>query len=210
MLPANAWTRRAMLIAMFADDRAYLRPIVIIAIQTGLRKGELLSLKRTQVDLVRELIHVTNTKSGRDKFVPMNVVVRSELRKAAEASSADSEYLFANPTSGKPYVDIKKGFRSACDDAKIGDLRFHDLRHTFGTRLADSGASTRTIMDLISTVKWRQAPGTLTRPTTVRGGQWKRSLGTRRRLRQNCDKNEKSRNRSGSQVLDCIGSGGRT
>ncbi|HYV06532.1 MAG TPA: site-specific integrase [Blastocatellia bacterium] len=116
---------------------------------SGLRKGELLSLKRTQVDFVRELIHVTNTKSGRDRFVPMNVVVRSELRKAAEASSADSEYLFANPTSGKPYVDIKKGFRSACDDAKIRDLRFHDLRHTFGTRLAESGARTRTIMDLM-------------------------------------------------------------
>jgi len=47
------------------------------------------------------------------------------------------------------YVDIKKGFRSTCDDAKIRDLRFHDLRHTFGTRLADSGASTRTIMDLM-------------------------------------------------------------
>lgn len=73
--------------SFLTDDRAYLRPIVIIAIQTGLRKGELLSLKRTQVDFVRELIHVTNTKSGRDKFVPMNVVVRSELRKAAEASS---------------------------------------------------------------------------------------------------------------------------
>lgn len=139
----------ARLMSFLTDDRAYLRPIVIIAIQTGLRKGELLSLKRTQVDFVRELIHVTNTKSGRDRFVPMNVVVRSELRKAAEASSADSEYLFANPTSGKPYVDIKKGFRSACDDAKIRDLRFHDLRHTFGTRLADSGASTRTIMDLM-------------------------------------------------------------
>jgi integrase len=92
----------ARLMSFLTDDRAYLRLIVIIAIQTGLRKGELFSLKRTQVDFVRELIHVTNTKSGRDRFVPMNVVVRSELRKAAEASSADSEYLFANPTSGKP------------------------------------------------------------------------------------------------------------
>ena len=59
--------------------------------------------------------HVTNTKSGRDRFVPMNAVLRSELRKTAEASSVDSEYQFANPTSGKRHVDIKKGFRSACN-----------------------------------------------------------------------------------------------
>jgi integrase len=55
----------------------------------------------------------------------------------------------ANRLAVYGWLDIKKGFRSACDDANIRDLRFHDLRHTFRTRLADSGASTRTIMDLM-------------------------------------------------------------
>jgi integrase len=159
------------------------------------------------VDFVRELIHVTNTKSGRDKFVPMNVMVRSELRKAAESSSADSEYLFANPTSGKPYVDIKKGFRSACDDAKIRDLRFHDLRHTFGTRLADSGASPRTIRDLMGHSQMATSP----RYTHATDHGRRRAVEALATYGQTIvTKNEKSGNRSSSQVLDCIGSGGRT
>jgi len=113
----------------------------------------------------------------------------------------------ANRLAVYGWLGIKKGFRSACDDAKIRDLRFHDLRHTFGIRLADSGASTRTIMDLIGHSQMATSP----RYTHATDHGRRRAVEALASYAQTIvTKNEKSRNRSGSQVLDYIGSGGRT
>jgi len=61
----------------------------------------------------------------------------------------DTEFVFINPKTDKPYIDIKKAFAWACSKAKIDDLRWHDLRHTFGTRLAEAGFSEVTIAELM-------------------------------------------------------------
>src|ERR1044072_3940934 len=60
-----------------------------------------------------------------------------------------SEYLFVNPDTDRPYRDLKKGFAEACRLAGVTDLRWHDLRHTFGTRLAEAGCSEATIAELM-------------------------------------------------------------
>ena len=65
------------------------------------------------------------------------------------AQNRESEYLFVNPDTGGPYLDLKKGFAEACRRAGIRDLRWHDLRHTFGTRLAEAGHSEATIAELM-------------------------------------------------------------
>jgi integrase len=126
------------LMAALTGRRAHLKPLVVLAIHTGMRKGELLSLKWSNVDFQRGAIHVTHTKNGRDRDVPMNSQARKVLLELQ--SKSEGEYVFENGKTGTSLTTIKTGFRSACEDAEIYDFRFHDLRHTTGTRMADAGA----------------------------------------------------------------------
>ncbi len=64
-------------------------------------------------------------------------------------SKSDVEFVFVNPKTYKPYGDIKKSFAKARSKAKILDLHWHDLRHTFGTRLGEAGCSEATIAELM-------------------------------------------------------------
>ena len=66
------------LMAQLTDRRAHLKPLVTLALGTGMRRGELLALQWTHVDFVCGIILVTRTKSGRDRTVPMNSVVRKD------------------------------------------------------------------------------------------------------------------------------------
>ncbi|MGH9761858.1 MAG: tyrosine-type recombinase/integrase, partial [Blastocatellia bacterium] len=50
-----------------------------------------------------------------------------------------SSYVFPNPSTGQPWRDVKRAFAAACKEAEIEGLRFHDLRHSAGTRMADAG-----------------------------------------------------------------------
>ncbi|HEV8189563.1 MAG TPA: tyrosine-type recombinase/integrase, partial [Pyrinomonadaceae bacterium] len=58
-------------------------------------------------------------------------------------------YVFINPDTAKPYTDVKHAFRTACQLMEIENLHWHDLRHTFGTGLAEAGCSEATIADLM-------------------------------------------------------------
>ena len=68
-----------------------------------------------------------------------------ELRRAAHGS----DVVFANPKTGRPYKELRRPFATACRDAGIKGLRWHDLRHTFGTRRAEAGHSEATIAELM-------------------------------------------------------------
>jgi integrase len=111
---------------------AHLRPIIIVVIDTGLRRRELLSLEKEQVDL--DVINVKRTKSGKGRTVPMTPRVHETLKILCE--DGDSKYVFPNAETGKAITDVKHSFTSAVSDAGIEGFTFHDLRHTLGTRLA--------------------------------------------------------------------------
>jgi integrase len=135
-----------LLFALLTGPRAHLRDLVSVAIGTGMRRGDQLTLRWEKVDFQRNIIYVPNSKTGNDYSVPMNEDVRSILLRCR---SERSEYVFANPKTGKPYTDPKKAFGTACRLAGIRDLHWHDLRHTFGTRLAEAGFSEATIAELM-------------------------------------------------------------
>src|SRR5690349_9056702 len=78
----------------------------------------------------------------------MEPIVRTALLTLRE-TSGDAEYVFVNPDTGTRYTDVKKSFSAACRKAGITDFRFHDLRHTFGTRLADAGVDVVKIKELM-------------------------------------------------------------
>lgn len=128
------------LMSVLAESNTGLQPIVVMAINTGMRIGELLGLRAEDVDFHRDVIYVRETKTDEDREVPMNNTVRDLLRSFLDKSDQrEGGYLFTNPKTGTRYKDIKTAWHTACRRAGIENLRIHDLRHTFGTRAADAG-----------------------------------------------------------------------
>jgi integrase len=123
----------------------HLAPIIITALNTGMRKGEILNLKWSNVDFKSGHILVEETKNGEIRRVPMNQKLTATLASAKKVSK--SEYVFSD--RGKPYGDVKTGWSSALKKAKIEGFRFHDLHHTFGSRLGMARVDIRAIQELM-------------------------------------------------------------
>jgi integrase len=127
----------------------YLRDIVEFDINTGLRKGELFSLKWNDIDLHNKLLTVKNTKNYEDRVVPLNDIALNVLCRIPR--QLRSEYVFTTPSTeqGSQITDIKKSFKTALQKAGIKDFRFHDLRHTFASHLVMAGVDLTTVKELL-------------------------------------------------------------
>jgi len=121
------------------ESTPHLRTIVILALNTGMRRGEILRLRWEHIDFYSNEIKATHTKTHRDRFIPMNARVREELLQLRQTSEGD--HLFPGRKQGCTLTDVKTAFNAGCRKAGIVGFRFHDLRHTFGTRAADSGVA---------------------------------------------------------------------
>lgn len=125
----------------------HLRPIVITALNTGMRKGEILSLKWDNVDLKHGFILLDRTKNGERREIPINNTLRHTLQGITRR--LDIPYIFYDPFTGKPYQDIKRSFKSALKRAGIKDFLFHDFRHTFASHLVMAGVDLTTVKELL-------------------------------------------------------------
>ncbi|EKE02598.1 MAG: site specific recombinase [uncultured bacterium] len=125
----------------------YMKAILICAIHTGCRKGEILNLKWENIDLQNRYITLTETKSGKKRDIPISYTLLKELESLE--INKKSNYVFANPESGEPYYDIKRPFKAILERAEIEELRFHDLRHTAATRMVASGTDIVTVQDIL-------------------------------------------------------------
>jgi len=126
--------------------KGYLRSIVITALNTGMRKGEILALKWKDVDLENRKITVRNAKNNETRVIPVNKTLYQELESLSQ--KPNGEYVFTNG-GGHPFGDIKKGFISALKRAEIKDFHFHDLRHTFGSHLVMQGIDLKTVQQVM-------------------------------------------------------------
>jgi integrase len=148
------------LLAAEEEDRlleaasAHLRPILMVALNTGMRRGEILNLNWGQISLQAREIRIENTKSGRQRVVDINSLLFKQITEL-KAKAANCQYVFLNPKTGKPFTKLQKSFQGACRRARIKDLRFHDLRHTFASRLIERGVDIIRVKELLghSTVK---------------------------------------------------------
>lgn len=124
-----------------------LRLLALAALHTGLRKGELLTLTWRQVDLRHRLVTVEaeTAKGHRTRAVPLSQTLTAALQPHQGAHDAA---VFLN-TKGRPYRHIERVFQMAVIRAGIPYLRFHDLRHTFASRLVQAGVHLRTVQDLL-------------------------------------------------------------
>lgn len=127
------------------EDNELVRQIVTLALHTGMRRGEIFNLKWFDVDFTRGFIQVRESKSNKKRLIPMNSTVSSLLG----GLKRKSEYIFPSPRTGGRLDNIKKSFQRAVEKARIEDFRFHDLRHTAATRMADAGADAFTLMKIL-------------------------------------------------------------
>jgi integrase len=153
------------------------RPLYLMAAMTGLRQGELLALRWLDLDGPAHKVRVRQAyvrgefkapKSRRGtRGVPMAQELGEALDQLRDASlfTDDDDLVFANPATGKPLdrSTVYKRFKKACRRAGVRVVRFHDLRHTFGTRIAASGeVSLRTLQEWMGIAMPRRRPRRLT------------------------------------------------
>ena len=124
----------------------HLNPIVILALNTGMRKSEILGSRWDSVDFKRGIITLPDTKNGEKREVPLNAVAMEALNKVPRRSG--SPYVFCNK-AGEPYGDIKKSFLTAVENSGIINFHFHDLRHTFASHLVMAGVDLNTVRELL-------------------------------------------------------------
>ena len=105
------------------------------------------------IDLERNQIRVEQTKSGKIRIIPINSELLKSLREMKKTSKSD--FVFVNPRTRKPLTNVNRSFKTACRKANLKDLRFHDLRHSFASRLVESGVDLITVKELLghSTVR---------------------------------------------------------
>jgi integrase len=142
---------------LFANADPTLRPFLVVALNTGMRKGEILGLRWADVDFVKGFIRVTDleSKSGRERKIPMNAPVFDMLR----GMDRKPEFVFMNGETGKSMGDVRTAFEGACRRAKkdpndekdpgITGLRVHDLRHTAATRMIEGGIDIVTVSRIL-------------------------------------------------------------
>src|SRR4029453_4679564 len=112
--------------------------LVVLALNTGARQGELLQLRYEDMDLERDLIYFGKTKNRKLKTIPMNKAVKEALEWLLKHRY--SEYLFSWPWGEQiGRTTIYDAFEKACSEAKIEQMRFHDLRHTAASYLVMGG-----------------------------------------------------------------------
>lgn len=133
---------------LFEACSPHLLPILKVALYTGMRKGEIFNLRWDNVDFEKREIKIVESKSGRGRVLPINSVL-FEVLSGLMSQNGKNEHVFTNPETGKSYTDVKKAFKGACRRADIRDLRFHDLRHTFASRLVKRGVDLVIVKELM-------------------------------------------------------------
>jgi integrase len=126
-----------------ADEE--LRQIVLIALNTGLRRGEILSLRWAQVSFEDGIISFARTKSVKFHRVPMNSIVAGVLTSIEKRG----DYVFPGRWGRGHLADCKKAFEDAREKAGLPELHFHDLRHCAGTYMATAGIPLTTVQQIL-------------------------------------------------------------
>ena len=138
---------------LVSSSSDHLKPILAMALNTGMRRGEILSLTWNGVDFDNNLfiINASNNKSKKTKRIPVNSYLKTmllELKFKNQIANETNGYVFLGDDN-KPIKDIKTAFKNACRRAKIEGLRFHDLRHTAGTRMLERGVNIVAISEIL-------------------------------------------------------------
>ena len=130
----------------FAD---HLEPLVLLAMNTGMRKGELFNMRWENVDLGNNVVKVIadDAKSGKARHIALNSVALKTLLEWQKDTKEDGFVFEGQPD--KPITDVKKAWNNLLDGANIAEFNFHDLRHHFASKLVMAGVDLNTVRELL-------------------------------------------------------------
>ncbi len=136
-----------------AEKAPHLADFIILALNTGMRSGEILGLEWRRVDLSNGLIwlEAEHTKTARRRTIPINAGAKTALLSRLNWRARhcqDSPWVFCDQT-GRRIASVKKSFETACKRAGIEDFRIHDLRHTCAAWLVTAGVPLAEVRDLL-------------------------------------------------------------
>jgi len=150
---ANAW-RAERGYKLFPSLRSvpfpdHITPMVLLSINTGIRRGEMFNLDWQDVDFSRALLTIDgdNAKSGSTRHIPLNKEALTVLKEWHDQTKGTG--LVFPGKEGKPMDNIKKGWSGIVKAANLTNFRWHDLRHHFASRLVMAGVSLNTVRELL-------------------------------------------------------------
>jgi integrase len=132
---------------VFAD---HMMPMVIVSLNTGIRQGELFDLEWSDVDLSfkRITIRGENAKSHQTRHIPLNKACLKALSDWRDQCPDDAERVFPGQ-NGERFDTVKTAWKNILKDAKVSRFRWHDMRHTFASRLVMKGVDLNTVRELL-------------------------------------------------------------
>lgn len=125
----------------------YLRELILFAVNTGLRCGDIFTLKWEDVDIEEKRLSIIMGKTRRRLDVPLNDVALDIL--TAKAAVKHGPFVFYNPATGDRFYDLKLGFKAILKRAALAGITWHTLRHTFASRLTRNGVDLVTVKELL-------------------------------------------------------------
>lgn len=128
----------------------HLTPMVLLALNTGMRRGELLGLDWRNVNLPAKLLTITagNAKSRKARHLPLNAEALDVLARWKRQDTGTG-LVFPSPKTGGRMDNINSSWEELCAAAELADFRFHDLRHSFASRLVMAGVDLNTVRELL-------------------------------------------------------------
>lgn len=138
-----------LLDALNATPNRVMAGAIRFLLSTGLRKGEALSLRWDDVDLERDTIFLTKTKSGKSRTALLNAVARQVLDEMLALRPEGHPYVFPGREPGAPVNNPSKAFKAALTAAGISNFRIHDLRHSFASTAINAGATLYDVQKLL-------------------------------------------------------------
>jgi integrase len=138
---------RDEIVRLIDSARESLKPILMLAVATGMRKSEILNLKWKDINFTNGFIRVTLSKNSEARNVPFDSHIK-EMLFGLRKGRRQSEYVFCRK-NGDRILCVKEAFKAACDRAGISDFRFHDLRHTAASLLAAGGCDIITLQHVL-------------------------------------------------------------
>lgn len=139
---------REKLLTACKESKTCLYTVVVLALSTGARMSEILSLQWDDIDFKRRIMRLEQTKNGDKRAVPLSKHAFKLIQDLTKVRRIDSNFLFPR-TDGKKPFEIKKHWKKAVEKAGLTDFRFHDLRHTAASYLAMNGATLLEISNIL-------------------------------------------------------------
>ena len=134
---------------LFANCPEFFKPILVVALQTGLRKTNIIKLRWSNINLEFRLLEITENKGNKHIKIYMNDILYELFQNLPRI---DEEFVFINPHTNKTYSNtgFKNIWTKIKDKAEVENFRFHDLRHTVGTRLAKANVPVPVIREILA------------------------------------------------------------